>query len=117
MWPHSVAQSARGNGLSQILGRLTGKPLEAPKKEPPKKEKAAEKEPQPQPQLMAAHGSEETEIVGNSAAAIKKRLLMKIDAVRYDDGRFRDLGVRTQPNSLCLCLCLCLSVSVDTCLC
>ena len=115
MWPHSVAQSARGNGLSQILGRLTGKPLEAPKKEPPKKEKAAEKE--PQPQLMAAHGSEETEIVGNSAAAIKKRLLMKIDAVRYDDGRFRDLGVRTQPNSLCLCLCLCLSVSVDTCLC
>ena len=112
MRPHSVTQSAYGNDMLQILGRLTGKPLEAPKKEAaaPKKEKAAERE--PQPQLMAVHGGEDKEIVGRSAAAIKARLMLKIDTVRYDDGRFRDLGVRTQSNSLSLPSALSLSLYI-----
>ena len=47
--------------------------------------------------MMMAHGGEEKkEIVGRSAAAIRARLMMKIDDVRYDDTRFRDLGVRTR---------------------
>jgi len=85
-----------------VLGRLTGKPLEAPKKQvAPKKEKAASTSPEPAPQMMGAHGGEEKEIVGRSAAAIRARLEKKVDDVRYDDTRFRDLGVRIQSTSPC----------------
>lgn len=81
-----------------MLGLLTGQPLEAPKKEAAtKKEKAASasaaREPEPQMAMRSA-GGEEKEIVGRSAAAIRARLELKIDDVRWDDARFRDLGVR-----------------------
>jgi hypothetical protein len=83
--------------LAQVLGRLTGQPLEAPKKDAaPKKEKAASASREPEPQMMGAHSGEEKEIVGRSAAAIRARLERKVDDVRYDDLRFRDLGVRRQ---------------------
>ena len=68
----------------------------APKKEAaPKKEKVASAPREPEPQMMGVHSGEETEIVGRSAAAIRARLERKVDDVRYDDMRFRDLGVRT----------------------
>lgn len=78
--------------LPQVLGRLTGQPLEAPKKGAAPK-KVASTTQETEPQQMAAHGGEESVPAGRSAAAIRARLAMKIDDVRYDDARFRDLGV------------------------
>ena len=84
-----------------MLGRLTGQPLEAPKKEgSPKKGKAAPAAREPEPPQMTVHADEEKAIVGRTAAAIRARLEMKIDDVRYDDARFRDLGVCERLNCL-----------------